>query len=92
MELPNNYRSAVKPFLPLETRLSKNAELKTAHSDTIKTDEESGYIRKLDAIEICETRNDPQKYLPHHPVINPNKPGNVRSVCKAASKLERFSF
>ena len=76
--LPNNYRSAVKPFLSLETQLSKNAELKTSYSDTIETDEESGYIRKLDPIEICETRNDPQWYVPHHPVINPNKPGKVR--------------
>ena len=72
--LPNNYRSAVTQFLSLETRLSKNAEL-TAYCDPIKTDEDSGYIRKLDPIEICETRNDPQWYVPHHPGINPNKPG-----------------
>ena len=25
-------------------------------------------------------------YLPHHPVLNPNKPGKVRRVCIAASK------
>ena len=45
--MPNNYRSTVKQFLSLETPLSKNAELKTAYSDTIKTGEESGYIQKL---------------------------------------------
>ena len=90
--LPNNYRSAVKHFLSLETRLSKNDELKTAYSDTIKTDKNSGYIRKLDPIEICETRNDPQWYVPHHPVINPNKPGKVRRVCNAASEFEGFSL
>ena len=27
-------------------------------------------------------------YLPHHPVLNPNKPGKVRSVCNAASKYK----
>ena len=27
-------------------------------------------------------------YLPHHPVINPNKPGKVRRVCNAASKYK----
>ena len=90
--LPNNYRSAVKQFLSLETRLSKNAKLKTAYSDTIKTDEEPGYIRKLDSIEICGTRNDRPWYVPHHPVINPNKPGKVRRVCKAASEIEGFSL
>ena len=78
--------------MSLETRLSKNAELKTAYSDTIKTDEDSGYIRKLDPIEICETRNDPQWYVPHHPVINSNKPGKVRRVCNAASEFEGFSL
>ena len=90
--LPNNYRSAVMQFLSLETRLSKNAELKTAYSDTIKSDEDYGYIRKLCRIGICETRNDPQWYVPHHPVINPNKPGKVRRVCNAASEFEGFSL
>ena len=90
--LPNNYRSAVKQFLSLENRLTKNPYLKAAYSDTIKTDEESGYIRKLDPTEICETRNDPQWYVPHHPVINPNKPGKVRRVCNAASEFEGDSL
>ena len=61
--LSNNYRIAVKHFLSFETRLSKIAELKTVHFETIKTDEESGYIRKLDPIEICETRNDPPSVI-----------------------------
>ena len=26
--------------------------------------------------------------MPHHPVLNPNKPGKVRRVCKAASKYK----
>ena len=66
--------------------------MKTAYSVTIETDEESGYIRKLDAIEIFETRNDPQWYVPHHPKINPNKHGKVRRVCNAASEFEGFSL
>ena len=70
--LPNNYRSATKQFLSLETRLSKKDELKTACSDTIKTDEDSGYIRKPVTLEICDTRFDPQWHVPHHPVIIKN--------------------
>ena len=27
-------------------------------------------------------------YLPHHPVLNPNKPGKVRRVCNAAAKYK----
>ena len=90
--LSNNYRSAVMQFLSLETRLSKIAEMKAAYSDTIKTDEESGYIRNLDPIEICETRKDPQWYVSHYPVVNPIKPGKVRRVCNAANEFEGFSL
>ena len=81
--LPNNYRSDVKQFLSLENRLAKNPELKDAYSDTIKTDKDSGYIRILEPAELQNTRNDPQWCLPHHPVINPNKPGKVRRVCNS---------
>ena len=90
--LPNNYRSAVKQFLSLENRLAKNPELKDAYSDTIKTDKDSGYIRILEPTELQETRNEPQWHLPHHPVINPNKPGKVRRVCNAASEFEGHSL
>ena len=86
--LPNNYRSAVKQFLSLENRLAKNPELKASYSDTIKTDHDSGYIRILEPAELQNTRNDHQWYLPHHPVINPNKPGKFTRVCNAASEFE----
>ena len=62
------------------------------YSDTIKTDKESGYIRSLEPTEHQETRNDPQLYIPHHLVINPNKPGKVRCVCNAASDFKGQSL
>ena len=31
-------------------------------------------------------------YLPHHPVLNPNKPEKVRRVCNHASKLRGMSL
>ena len=33
-----------------------------------------------------------QWYLPHHPVINPNKPEKIRRVCNAASRFCRVSL
>ena len=90
--LPNNYRSAVKHFLSLENRLAKNPELKDACSDTIKTDKDSGYTQIIEPTQLQETKNEPQWYLPHHPVINPNKPGKVRRVCNAASEFEGYSL
>ena len=78
--------------MSLEIRLAKNPELKDAFSDTIKTDKDSDYIRILEPTELQETRNEPQWYLPHHPEINPNKPGKVRRVCNATSEFEGHSL
>ena len=50
------------------------------------------YIRILESTELQEPRNEPQLYLRHHPVINPNKPGKVRRVCNAASEFEGHSL
>ena len=33
-----------------------------------------------------------QWYLPHHPVLNPSKPGKVRRVCDAAAKFQGSSL
>ena len=78
--------------MSLENQLAKNPELKDAYSDTIKTDKDSGYIRIIKPTELQETKNEPQWYLPHHPVINPNKHGKVRRVCNAASEFEGYSL
>ena len=89
---PLYYRSPAKQFLSLETRLSKNVEMGTAYSDLIKTGKDSGYIRKLDPIEICDTRNDSRWYVPHHPVFNPNKHGKERRLSNADSENEGLSL
>ena len=58
--LPKNYRSAVKQFLSLESRLAENPELKASYYGAIKTHQDSGHIRKLEPAELQETRSDPQ--------------------------------
>lgn len=47
---------------------------------------EKGYARRLSA-EEASTRSNITWYLPHHPVLNPNKPGKVRVVFDAAAKF-----
>ena len=54
--LSNIYRSAVKQFLSLENRLAKNPDLNASYSDTIKTDQGSGFFRILEPTELQETR------------------------------------
>ena len=41
--------------------------------------------RKILSLGSYETN---EWYLPHHPVLSPNKPGKVRRVCNAASKYK----
>ena len=76
----------------LEYRLEKKPKLKKLYQDTIEVDVEKGFVRILKQEEIEATKLERQRYVPHHPVENPNKPGKVRRVCKAASKFRGVSL
>ena len=90
--LPNNFALAKSHFLSLEKRLDRNPDLKHRYAESIRIDVEKGYVRKISAEELAEGEKDPQWYLPHHPVVNPNKPEKVRRVCNAASRFCRISL
>ena len=66
--------------------------MKEPYKATIEKDLENHFIRKLDQEEYSSTENDIQRYLPHHPVKHPHKPGKVRKVCNAASKFRGVSL
>ena len=87
VKLPNNY-SAMGQLKSLERRLQKDETLRKRYQETIDTDVNAGYVRKVDQTELNETRNRLQRYLPHHPVINPHKPEKIRRVCNAAAKYK----
>ena len=86
VKLPNNFYSAMGQLKSLERRLQKDEALKKRYQETIDTDVNAGYVRKVDQAELNETKDKLQWYLPHHPVINPHKPEKVRRVCNAAAK------
>ena len=88
VKLPNNFYSAMRQLKSLERRLQKDEALKKCYQETINTDFNAGYVRKVDQAELNETKDKLQWYLPHHPVINPNKPEKVRRVCNAAAKYQ----
>ena len=85
--LPNNYSSALGQLFSLERRFQKDPNLKSLYQQPIDTDVEKGFIKILDESEVKGTFGK-EWYLPHHPVLNPNKPGKVRRVCNAASKYK----
>ena len=70
----------------IERRLQKDTMLQKRYQETIDTDVKAGYVRKVQQVELNETRDKLQWYLPHHPVINPQKAENVRRLCNAAAK------
>ena len=90
--LPNNYSSAVSQLKSLERRLEKDENLKQRYKETIDVDLQKGFVRILDEAEIENTKTDLQWYVPHLPVLNPNKPDKVRRVCNAASKFGGVSL
>ena len=57
------------------------------YQQSIDTDVEKGFVKTLGKSEVKSTFGK-EWYLPHHPVLNPNKPGNVRRVCNAAAKYK----
>ena len=85
--LPNNYSSALGQLYSLERRFQRDANLKNLYQQSIDTDVEKRFVKILDKSEVKGTFGK-EWYLPHHPVLNPNKPCKVRRVCNAASKYK----
>ena len=88
--LPNNYEMALRSLLNTEKRLLKNPEIGEAYTNNINQYIEKGCISRLDP-----TEKSPLKkwYLPHFPVVTPNrKTAETRIVFDASAKFEGFSL
>ena len=88
VKLTKNLYSAMGQLKSLEQRLLKDDMVRKRYQETIDTDVKDGYVRKVQQIELCETIDKLQWYLPHHPVINAQKPEKVRRLCNAAAKYQ----
>ena len=85
VKLPNNRSEAVKRLSSLRWRFSHDPELEERYRMVMKEYVAKGYARKLTPDESAVT--GPRTwYLPHFPVLNPNKPGKVRVVFDAAAE------
>ena len=92
IQLPNNYFSSLIQLKALEKRLSRDTTLKENYAKTNSEDVVKGYVIPIPDAHRVEQRSDKEWYLPHHPVINPNKPGKVRRVLNGAAKLHGTSL
>ena len=90
-KLPDNRSVAERRFELLRKRLSKDSNLQESYQAVIDGYIANGYARKL-TIEEEVSANDKTWYLPHHCVLNPNKPGKVRVVFDAAATYNGVSL
>lgn len=89
--MPNNRSLAESRLRLLKRRFTKDSELFQKYKETI-----SGYIEKGHAIQLSDDQLRPQErdvwYLPHHPVVHPQKPDKVRVVFDCAATFKGTSL
>ena len=91
-KLPNKYFSSLVQLKSLEKRLAKDEDLREKYSSTIKEDLKQGYVIEVPDAHKVESRSVKEWDVPHHPVLNPNKPGKVRRVLIGAAKFHGASL
>ena len=85
-QFPDEFYASLVQFKSLEKRLEKDLNLKTQYVSDIRSDVEKGYVVPVSPHD-SKNRSDREWYVPHHPVLNPNKPGNFRRVLNGASNF-----
>ena len=90
VKLPSNIGLAHKRFNFLRTKLRRDVPLYTKYKETFSKYISKGYAKRLSVLEESQTSNRTW-YLPHFPVIKPNKP-KTRVVKDAAATYEGKSL
>lgn len=90
-KLENNYEMARKRLENTEKRLNKNPEIRETYSKTINMYLEKGYINKIPGGKTDDSKSN--WYLPHFPVIKPDKlTTKVRLVFDASARYKDLSL
>ncbi|XP_043231303.1 uncharacterized protein LOC122386295 [Amphibalanus amphitrite] len=88
---PDNSRQAYYRLTSTERKLEKHPELAEKYKNIIDGYINDGHARKLSREEMMEPK-EKRWFLPHHAVLNPNKPGKVRVVFDAAALYQGASL
>ena len=89
--LPNNRTLAEHRLKLLHRRLLRNPELHSKYSSFMDSLFENGHARRVPENRLKHPVG-PVWYLPHHPVMNPNKPNKVRVVFDCAARYDGVSL
>ncbi|KAF4530950.1 hypothetical protein B566_EDAN018985 [Ephemera danica] len=87
--LPCNRFMAEKRLSYLKRRLTNDPQLLSKYVEVMKSHLTKDYIRK---VENYSDSINKRWYLPHHPVLNPNKPGKLRVVFDCAALFQGVSL
>lgn len=89
--LPSNKILAERRLSGLRRRLVRNPELHQRYTGEIYGLLKAGYAERVPTSELNENQGLTW-YLPHHPVLNPNKPGKLRVVFDCAAVHDSVSL
>ena len=87
--LPNNMALALVRLQQLRRKQLCDSSLHQTYAETVNDYIAKGYAREVTHI---DSKSKLVWYLPHHPVINPNKPGELRVVFDCAAKFQGISL
>ncbi|KAL9972904.1 hypothetical protein ACROYT_G019295 [Oculina patagonica] len=90
VEFPDNRAMAERRLTSTEKVLKRDHALANKYKEIIDGYVTKGFARKLTPEEAAVPVKK-QWFLPHHPVLNPNKPGKVRMVMDARAKYNVFN-
>ena len=88
-KLQNYYFSAVSQLKSLQKRIQNDPVLTKKYNQALQTDLGKNFVKP---VEVQAPPADSIWYLPHHPIINPNKHEKVKTVANAASKCRGESL
>jgi len=88
--LPQNRSAALRRLYAVERRFRADGSFAERYRAVIEDHIRQGHAVKIDAKEDQTSRR--VWYLPHHAVVNPNKPGKLRVVFDASAKHHGVSL
>ncbi|XP_041472627.1 uncharacterized protein LOC121421892 [Lytechinus variegatus] len=93
LQLPENLFLAERRLESLRKKLKRDDYLLSKYKEGMSSLLEKGYAEKVDTTVRAQTEEKQNVwYLPHHPVVNPKKPGKVRIVYDCAAKSNQVSL
>jgi len=85
--MPNNKGMALKRLMPLKRRFKRDPKLKEKYTEQMNVMLEKGYAEIVNESENIAC-NPKTWYIPHHTVLNPNKPNKLRIVFDCAAEYK----